>query len=152
MATPETKPSPQAYSWAESAASPGDISANGGDIADGWASGATPPSRQRFNWVLNQCHRGIRYLFNKGIVEYDAGEAHPVNAFVEYSGEIYKSIQARAASSGHDPTDAAYWTPLANRVDAAALVTTATAGAKLGARILTTINGSQWVVGFDDCR
>lgn len=48
-------------------------------IASGWPLSTTPPSRGRFNWLLNYLYNGIRYFSRRGIADYDAAETYITN-------------------------------------------------------------------------
>lgn len=48
-------------------------------IAAGWPLSTTPPSRQRFNWLLNYLYNGVRYFSRRGIADYDAAETYMTN-------------------------------------------------------------------------
>ena len=73
-----TQPSP-APVWAGTATPVADIvRPTDPEISQGWPLTAIPPSRQRFNWVLNRLSAGLRYIEQHGIgkwqVEEDYGE------------------------------------------------------------------------------
>jgi hypothetical protein len=106
--TQYTKP-PVKPAWAETAANPADIivPANS-DIQAGWPLSAVPPSRQRFNWILNWCSNAIRYFMQRGLVDYDATESYAIGArVIGDDGKTYKCIQAGV---GQTPSTAtAYW-------------------------------------------
>jgi hypothetical protein len=93
-----TKP-PVLPAWADT----GDkTQPSNGEIETGWPSSAIPPSRQRFNWILNFCANAVRYFCRKGIPEWDAGETYDLYSRVMGSdGYIYKSKVA--ANINHDP-------------------------------------------------
>lgn len=48
-------------------------------IAAGWPLSTTPPSRGRFNWLLNYLYNGVRYFSRRGIADYDAAETYMTN-------------------------------------------------------------------------
>jgi hypothetical protein len=48
-------------------------------IAAGWPLSTTPPSRGRFNWLLNYLYNGVRYFSRRGIPDYDAAETYMSN-------------------------------------------------------------------------
>lgn len=65
------------------------------EIDAGWPASATPPSRQRFNWILNFCANAVRYFSRFGIAEYDATETYPLNGkCLGADGNVYNSLQA----------------------------------------------------------
>jgi len=106
MATPETQPAVDANTWAET----GDVSADGGDIAEGWASSPNKPSRQRFNWVLKKVHQWVRYLGHRGIPDYAATETYAVGDRVQNDGVTWRCIQANSPASAQEPgSTPTYW-------------------------------------------
>jgi hypothetical protein len=85
---PETLPV-----WAES----GDkTQPSNAEIQTGWPLSTIPPSRQRFNWAMNYFMRGVRYLLQFGIGEWDANETYPVGGKCFYGGLEYKALQAHS--------------------------------------------------------
>jgi hypothetical protein len=50
--------------WAESGEK---VQPSNAEIAEGWPLSATPPSRQRFNWILGYSAQIGRYLMQNGI-------------------------------------------------------------------------------------
>lgn len=64
------------------------------EINTGWPNSTIPPSRQRFNWVLNFLANGLRYLLQRGISEWDASETYPIGGKVSYGPLEYKAITA----------------------------------------------------------
>ena len=46
------------------------------EIQTGWPQSNIPPSRQRFNWILNFLANGVRYLTRRGIPDWDADETY----------------------------------------------------------------------------
>lgn len=75
MAQP-TKP-PVTSVWASTATD--NITPTDAFIAAGWPLSTTPPSRGRFNWLLNYLYNGIRYFSRRGIPDYDAAETYMTN-------------------------------------------------------------------------
>lgn len=75
MAQP-TKP-PVTSVWASTATD--NVTPTDSFIASGWPLSTTPPSRGRFNWLLNYLYNGIRYLCRRGISDYDAAETYMSN-------------------------------------------------------------------------
>lgn len=126
--------------WAETAASPADIvQPSNAEIQAGWPQSATPPSRQRFNWILNFCANAVRYFSRRGLVDYDAAETYAVDDLVrgDDQGRIYRSLQA--GNINHLPSTSPTWwdTPLTKtpaagdnttRLATTAWVTTAISG------------------------
>jgi len=77
------------------------------DIKTGWPLSAIPPSRQRFNWLLNYAANAIRYFMQRGISVYDATEDYPLHARVQdASGNLYRCIQA---GTNHTPATSPTW-------------------------------------------
>lgn len=75
MAQP-TKP-PVTSVWASTATD--NVTPTDSFIAAGWPLSTTPPSRQRFNWLLNYLYNGVRYFSRRGIADYDAAETYMTN-------------------------------------------------------------------------
>ena len=46
------------------------------EIQTGWPQSNIPPSRQRFNWILNFLANGVRYLTRRGIPDWAADETY----------------------------------------------------------------------------
>lgn len=90
--------------WAES----GDkIQPNNAEIQAGWPLSNVPPSRQRFNWILNFVANAARYFMQRGVSEWSSGEDYPAAARVQHAGETWNALQA---NSGVEPgTDPATW-------------------------------------------
>jgi hypothetical protein len=111
--------------WAETASNPADIiTMTSSDVSAGWPLSGTPPSRQRFNYLLNWCTNAVRYFMQRGIVDYDAAETYQLNALViGDDGNTYKSLQN--ANTNHAPSgNPTWWTPWGltiAQVDAATL-------------------------------
>lgn len=62
------------------------------DIAIGWPQAVTPPPRQKWNWLLNQLSRGMRYYLQQGIPEWNATEEYQAYAYVKHVGVVYRSL------------------------------------------------------------
>lgn len=82
-----TKPLPLPV-WAESGEK---VQPSNAEIAEGWSLSATPPSRQRFNWVLGYSSQIGRYLMQNGIASWDADETYPPGAVVLHDGKLWVS-------------------------------------------------------------
>lgn len=96
--------------WGESKTTPADmITPTDPEIGIGWPLSAVPPSRQRFNWVLNYASNAVRYLMQRGLVEWDAAETYSLHSKVTGpDGLSYKSLQA--ANIGNTPDSApSFW-------------------------------------------
>lgn len=90
--TLETRPDVNVPVWAET----GDIvQPTNPEISIGWPPTTKPPSRQRFNWILNWCAKGLRYLLQIGIPQFAAGENYAQYAKVLYTdGLVYRALIA----------------------------------------------------------
>lgn len=63
------------------------------EISSGWPSSSIPPSRQRFNWVLNYVANAVRYFSRRGVVDYDALETYQTDDVVRGdNGLLYRSL------------------------------------------------------------
>lgn len=84
------RPSASVPVWAES----GDkVQPTNPEVQTGWPLSNTPPSRQRFNWLQNFFANGIRYLLQRGIGEWAAGEDYAQYAKVLYTdGLTYRAL------------------------------------------------------------
>ena len=80
-----TKPLPLPV-WAESGEK---VQPSNAEIAEGWPLSATPPSRQRFNWILGYSAQIGRYLMQNGIASWDADETYPPDAVVLHEGKLW---------------------------------------------------------------
>lgn len=75
--------------WAES----GDtVQPTNPEIETGWPESNIPPSRQRFNWLLNFLANAVRYLLQIGVAEWAAAENYRIGSRVQYSGVTYKAL------------------------------------------------------------
>lgn len=79
------------------------------DIQTGWPLSSVPPSRQKFNWLLNFLANGVRYLMTRGIADWNTGETYAVGALViGDDGQLYRSLQN--GNSGNMPSSSpTYW-------------------------------------------
>lgn len=79
------------------------------EIQAGWPLTTTPPSRQKFNWLLNFLANGVRYLTARGTADWNSGETYAKNsACIGDDGRLYQSLQAN--NSNNTPsTSASYW-------------------------------------------
>lgn len=103
-----TKP-PVLPAWADTAANPADIvQPTNPQISAGWPLSTTPPSRQRWNWVLNFCMNAVRYFSRRGIADYDATETYMSHDITRGTdGKLYRSIQDN--NINHSPPSASWW-------------------------------------------
>lgn len=90
--------------WAES----GDkVQPSNAEIQTGWPLSTVPPSRQRFNWLLNWLATGVRYFMQRGIPEWDNTEDYPQNGRTQHGGSTWVAL---VANTGIEPgTDPATW-------------------------------------------
>ena len=87
--TIETRPDPAIPVWAEA----GDkVQPTNPEIQTGWPLSNVPPSRQRFNWILNACAQAVRYVLQRGIAQWAAGEDYPQNGRVQYNGLTFRAL------------------------------------------------------------
>lgn len=94
--------------WAES----GDtVQPTNAEIQVGWPVGATPPSRQRFNWVLRYCMNGVRYIMRRGIPDWDPDDIYSEGARVQGpDGLTYESLTTNTgATPASSPSDWRRW-------------------------------------------
>lgn len=84
-----TKP-PVLPAWAEA----GDkVQPSNAEIQAGWPLSNVPPSRQRFNWLLNFLANGIRYFSRRGLPDYDAAETYMTgDRIIGDDGKTYRSL------------------------------------------------------------
>ena len=83
-----TKP-PVLPPWADA----GDkVQPSNAEIQVGWPLSSIPPSRQRFNWLLNFLANGIRYFSRRGIPDWDSSETYETNdRVIGPDGRTYRS-------------------------------------------------------------
>lgn len=84
-----TKP-PVLPAWADA----GDkVQPSNAELSVGWPVSSTPPSRQRFNWVLNYVANAVRYFSRRGLVDYDAAETYMTgDRIIGDDGKTYRSL------------------------------------------------------------
>ena len=85
---PSTKP-PVRDAWGDQAPAGALVDpdvAQAGYVAAGWPLSQQPPARQYWNFVLNYCMNGIRYLCQNGMAAWDASETYPLGALVTCTG------------------------------------------------------------------
>lgn len=99
-----TKP-PVLPAWAEA----GDkVQPSNAEIQAGWPLSNAPPSRQRFNWLLNFLANGIRYLTRRGMPDYGADETYMIgDRVIGDDGKTYRSLQDNNA--GNAPSASPLW-------------------------------------------
>jgi microcystin-dependent protein len=72
------------------------------ELAEGWPASSTPPSRQRFNFVLNWAWQGIRYLFQRSVADWDSTEDYPAGAHTRApNGKTYR---AKVSNTNKEPS------------------------------------------------
>lgn len=79
------------------------------EIQTGWPLSTTPPSRQRFNWILNWAANAVRYFMQNGISDWDAAEDYPLNARVRFNGVVYRAIVGTSNTNFSPATNPTYW-------------------------------------------
>lgn len=84
-----TKP-PVLPAWADA----GDkVQPSNAELSVGWPVSSTPPSRQRFNWVLNFVANAVRYFSRRGMPDYDAAETYMTgDRVIGDDGKTYRSL------------------------------------------------------------
>jgi len=98
-----TKP-PVVPAWADTATPTTDIvQPSDPEISAGWPLSTTPPSRQRFNWVLNFCANAVRYFSRRGVPDWDSAETYSTNDIVQQGGALFRSLQD--GNTNHLPSD-----------------------------------------------
>ena len=109
-----TKP-PVLPAWAES----GDkVTPSNAEIQVGWPLSSIPPSRQRFNWLLNFLANGIRYFSRRGLPDYDAAETYMTgDRIIGDDGKTYCSLidNNTAQTPSTSPTKWEEWAPTLSR-------------------------------------
>lgn len=110
-----TKP-PVLPSWAEA----GDkVQPSNAEIQVGWPLSSIPPSRQRFNWLLNFLANGIRYFSRRGLPDYDATETYMIgDRIIGDDGKTYRSLidNNTGQTPSAQPTKWEEWAPSLSRL------------------------------------
>ena len=76
------------------------------EISEGWPLSATPPSRQRFNWILGWLAQNTTYLRQTGIPPWDAEESYPVDAVVTHNHGLWVAKRKNTnVAPGTSPDD-----------------------------------------------
>lgn len=126
-----TKP-PVLPAWAES----GDkVTPSNAEIQVGWPLSSIPPSRQRFNWLLNFLANGIRYFSRRGLPDYDAAETYMTgDRIIGDDGKTYRSLidNNTAQTPSISPTKWELWALTQSQGDARVQNNTAIASAAGG--------------------
>lgn len=80
------------------------------EVQAGWPGGDEPPSRQRFNWILNYVANAVRHLMQNGIVTWDPADQYPAGGFVRGSdGEIYVAVTGSTNQNPTTDSTDTYW-------------------------------------------
>ena len=76
------------------------------EISEGWPLSATPPSRQRFNWILGWLAQSVAYLRQTGIPLWDPEEDYPADAVVIHNHGLWVSKRENTnVAPGTSPDD-----------------------------------------------
>ena len=76
------------------------------EISEGWPLSATPPSRQRFNWILGWLAQSVAYLRQSGIPPWDPEEGYPADAVVIHNHGLWVSKRENTnVAPGTSPDD-----------------------------------------------
>lgn len=142
-----TKP-PVLPSWAES----GDkVTPSNAEIQVGWPLSSIPPSRQRFNWLLNFLANGIRYFSRRGLPDYDAAETYMTgDRIIGDDGKTYRSLidNNTAQTPSTSPTKWEEWAPTLSRFAALIQGQTYTAFTTAGAAPNFTLTPSPAIAAY----
>lgn len=142
-----TKP-PVLPSWAEA----GDkVQPSNAEIQIGWPLSSIPPSRQRFNWLLNYLANGIRYFSRRGLPDYDAAETYMTgDRIIGDDGKTYRSLidNNTAQTPSTSPTKWEEWAPTLSRFAALIQAQTYTAFTTAGAAPNFTLTPSPAIAAY----
>ena len=98
-----TKRPPLAPVWAETGET---VRPTNAEISEGWPLSATPPSRQRFNWILGWLAQSVAYLRQSGIPLWDPEEDYPADAVVIHNHGLWVSKRKNTnVAPGTSPDD-----------------------------------------------
>jgi hypothetical protein len=119
--------------WAES----GDKTApaNNAEIQTGWPLTNVPPSRQKFNWLLNFLANGILYLTRRGIADWDEDEEYLVgDKALGSDGYTYRAkVDNQGLEPQTNPTEWELWAFTATQLAGAlSPLTLSSANARVG--------------------
>lgn len=110
-----TKPAVRA-TWGDTAVATTDIidpdTVTPGFVSKGWQLSSVPPSRQYFNWLLNYCFNGVRYLSRRGVPDWDAEETYELNDVVMSSDGIVRQSLAFNNIGNAPPSSPSLWSGL----------------------------------------
>lgn len=142
-----TKP-PVLPAWAES----GDrVTPSNAEIQVGWPLSSIPPSRQRFNWLLNYLANAVRYFSRRGIPDYDAAETYMIgDRIIGDDGKTYRSLidTNLAQTPSTSPTKWEEWAPTLARFAALIQGQTYTAFTTAGAAPNFTLTPSPAITAY----
>lgn len=98
------KPAGGGSVWCETGNNPADIiTMADSDVRTGWPLSGTPPSRQRFNYLINWLYTVCRYFMQRGLADYDANEIYNTGAcIIGDDGGTYRSLVN--ANTGNTPS------------------------------------------------
>ena len=109
-----TQPSP-APVWAGTATPVADIvRPTDPEISQGWPLTAIPPSRQRFNWVLNRLSAGLRYIEQHGIGKWQVEEDYGEDSIVVHDHKLW--VAKRENKGKIPPDNADDWDGIASMI------------------------------------
>lgn len=109
-----TQPSP-APVWAGTATPVADIvRPTDPEISQGWPLTAIPPSRQRFNWILNRLSAGLRYIEQHGIGKWQVEEDYGEDSIVVHDHKLW--VAKRANKGKIPPDNADDWDGIASMI------------------------------------
>ncbi len=63
-----------------------------GAIEQGWPLSAAPPTRQRFNWILNALDGAVAYNTRRGIPDYDAAQLYQSGDRIQQGGATWRCL------------------------------------------------------------
>ena len=118
MASPEVDPGEQSNTWCESGTvasvdgGAGDVDPDGGDVAHGWPDSASPPKRQRFNWVFKYLMQAVRFMLHAGVPNYINTRNYAVGDRVQDPSThlTYQALLANGPLVGVEAlSNATYW-------------------------------------------
>ena len=84
------------------------------EISQGWPLTAIPPSRQRFNWVLNRLSAGLRYIEQHGIGKWQVEEDYGEDSIVVHDHKLW--VAKRANKGKIPPDNADDWDGIASMI------------------------------------
>jgi hypothetical protein len=110
-------------------------------IQAGWPESSSAPVRQYWNWVLNYVDNGLRYLMQRGLVDWDAAETYSVGSrCIGDDGNTYVSLIASNINNAPSasPTDWAPWALSLAQINASQLTQTTQAAGDSSTKVATT--------------